>query len=654
MKINTHIVLVGLLLGFVFSLFSQWSDSNFNDLNNYKGYRPNVIGEINAEFIEDLEFLVEESTNFRESVDGFVNQNQSKQNVDKSYRALRDAFKSVEYIIEYSDKEAYDKIVNGAPLPKLEQKVSDLTVLEPHGLQVIDEMIAGSDFSNKDEKEAFLKEVELFEKNIKKINTYLKIRKFNDRQFFEATRQSIIRLASLGITGFDTPGTLQGIEDADKVLQTIKKYTGLYKPELNNVNQIELLKKNSNIISKGLKIIKGADFENFNRLVFIKEVINPLYKNIKDIHLALNYETIDEVSRYPQAVNYTSENLFEKDFLNNFYYVSLSKDDTYDEKSELGRLLFYDPILSQKNTMSCATCHDPKKAFTDGKTLSSSSNGGHLERNAMTLNYSVYATKYFHDLRAQRLEDQFEHVVLSEKEFNSSYKEILEKIKNSPTYVDLFKKAFPNSNQIKFNDIDYALAAYVMQLNTFDSPVDQYFQNKIDQLPKAVERGFNLFTGKAACATCHFAPLFSGNLPPLYIDSEAEVLGVPNNKQEPWAFDDDKGRYSNGLTQEVASFYEGAFKTSTVRNIALTAPYMHNGVFDTLEEVMDFYNKGGGAGNGLNLEHQTLSSDPLNLTEQEISDIIKFMEALSDTKSFDQPNDLPRDFPDENLNKRAL
>ena len=654
MKINTHIVLVGLLLGFVFSLFSQWSDSNFNDLNNYKGYRPNVIGEINAEFKEDLDFLVEESTNFRESVDGFINQNQSKQNVDKSYRALRDAFKSVEYIIEYSDKEAYDKIVNGAPLPKLEQKVSDLTVLEPHGLQVIDEMIAGSDFSNKDEKEAFLKEVELFEKNIKKINTYLKIRKFNDRQFFEASRQSIIRLASLGITGFDTPGTLQGIEDADKVLQTIKKYTSLYKPELNNVNQIELLKKNSNIISKGLKIIKGSDFENFNRLVFIKEVINPLYKNIKDIHLALNYETIDEVSRYPQAVNYTSENLFEKDFLNNFYYVSLSKDDTYDEKSELGRLLFYDPILSQKNTMSCATCHDPKKSFTDGKTLSSSSNGGHLERNAMTLNYSVYATKYFHDLRAQRLEDQFEHVVLSEKEFNSSYKEILEKIKNSPTYVDLFRKAFPNSNQIRFNDIDYALAAYVMQLNTFDSPVDQYFQNKIDQLPKAVERGFNLFTGKAACATCHFAPLFSGNLPPLYIDSEAEVLGVPNHKQEPWAFDEDKGRYSNGLTQEVASFYEGAFKTSTVRNIALTAPYMHNGVFDTLEEVMDFYNKGGGSGNGLDLEHQTLSSDPLNLTEQEISDIIKFMEALSDTKSFDQPNDLPRDFPDENLNKRAL
>ena len=81
---------------------------------------------------------------------------------------------------------------------------------------------------------------------------------------------------------------------------------------------------------------------------------------------------------------------------------------------------------------------------------------------------------------------------------------------------------------------------------------------------------------------------------------------------------------------------------------------MHNGVFDTLEEVMDFYNKGGGSGNGLDLEHQTLSSDPLNLTEQEISDIIKFMEALSDTKSFDQPNDLPRDFPDENLNKRAL
>ena len=96
MKINTHIVLVGLLLGFVFSLFSQWSDSSFNDLNNYKGYRPNVIGEINAEFKEDLDFLVEESTNFRESVDGFVNQNQSKKNVEGGFMSGTSFYREID------------------------------------------------------------------------------------------------------------------------------------------------------------------------------------------------------------------------------------------------------------------------------------------------------------------------------------------------------------------------------------------------------------------------------------------------------------------------------------------------------------------------------------------------------------------------------
>ncbi len=653
MKINTHIVTAGFLFGFVYLLFIQWSNSSFKHLNNYSS---KAIGDINTKFQNDLTSFVQSTLDFRTSVEDFTEQSVSKDALLSKYRSLRDKFKMVEFIVEYLDKEAYDKILNGAPLPKLEKKVADITVLKPHGFQVIDELIGSENLFSNETKEELLKEVKILESNVGKIHDFLKPRKLSDRHFFEAARIGVLRLATLGTTGFDTPGTLQGIEDATVVLNNLSHYINFYKPELKNVGRVGLLKTSNKLLKKGLKFTKSKDFDNFNRLVFIKEVINPVYKIIKDIHLALNYETIEEVSRFIQAVNYNADNLFDNTFLNSFFYVSLQNDSTYNTKAELGKLLFYDPILSQNNTMSCATCHDPNKGFTDGKTLSISNSGDPLKRNAMTLNYSVYATRFFHDLRAKNLENQFEHVVVSDDEFNTSYKEIIKKINYSDTYKNLFTKAFPENKtrKIRSNDIDYVLAAYVMKLNTFDSPIDKFFQNKITELPKSVERGFNLFTGKAACATCHFAPLFSGNLPPLFMDSEAEVLGVPEYKEEPWVLDNDLGRVGNGITQDKATFYQAAFKTPTIRNISLTGPYMHNGVFDTLEEVMDFYNKGGGAGNGIQLEHQTLASDPLNLSEKEIADIIAFMESLNDTKKFERPKDIPRDFHDNGINKRVF
>ncbi|PQB05889.1 cytochrome-c peroxidase [Aureitalea marina] len=195
-------------------------------------------------------------------------------------------------------------------------------------------------------------------------------------------------------------------------------------------------------------------------------------------------------------------------------------------------MLFFDPILSSDNRMSCASCHLPEKAFTDGMRTSISNTGHPLKRNSMTLNYAVYASGYFHDMRVKRLEDQFEHVVFSEDEFDSNYASIIDKLNKSPKYADRFQAIFQDPrSKIRNHHIDYALTAYVMSLNSFDSPVDQYFQGKREDLPAEIKRGFNLFTGKAACATCHFAPLFSGTVPPLYVESESEVLGVPNDKK---------------------------------------------------------------------------------------------------------------------------
>ena len=147
------------------------------------------------------------------------------------------------------------------------------------------------------------------------------------------------------------------------------------------------------------------------------------------------------------------------------------------------------------------------------------------------------------------------------------------------------------------------------------------------QLNREEKAGFNLFMGKAKCGSCHFAPLFNGTQSPQFSKSEAEVLGVPAKADTVnAAIDEDFGRYTlNPYPQ-----YKYAFKTTTLRNVAKTAPYMHNGVYNTLEEVMDFYNRGGGAGIGIKLDNQTLAAAPLNLSKKEIQDIITFLKTLND------------------------
>jgi cytochrome c peroxidase len=194
----------------------------------------------------------------------------------------------------------------------------------------------------------------------------------------------------------------------------------------------------------------------------------------------------------------------------------------------------------------------------------------------------------------------------------------------------------------------------VVSLSSFNSPFDQYVRGERKELPEAAKRGFNLFMGKAACGTCHFAPSFNGLVPPFYEESESEVLGVPSTPgSENLVIDPDLGRLESSRPQDEAYFYAFSFKTPTVRNAALTAPYMHNGVYETMEEVIDFYNKGGGLGMGIDIPHQTLPDAPLNLNEGEVKDLIAFMEALTDTTGMTNIQlELPKFEGMSELNKR--
>lgn len=162
----------------------------------------------------------------------------------------------------------------------------------------------------------------------------------------------------------------------------------------------------------------------------------------------------------------------------------------------------------------------------------------------------------------------------------------------------------------------------------FSAKIDRYFSGKA-ALTESEENGFNLFAGKAKCATCHFIPVYNGTVPPWFNNSESEVIGVPENIA--WknaAIDDDEGRYGLNKIEQL----QFSFKTPTVRNVEKTSPYMHNGVYKTLEEVIEFYRLGGGNGIGMKLKYQTLPFENLKLTEKEKRDIISFLRTLSDEK----------------------
>ncbi|MNQ44125.1 Cytochrome c551 peroxidase precursor [compost metagenome] len=293
----------------------------------------------------------------------------------------------------------------------------------------------------------------------------------------------------------------------------------------------------------------------------------------------------------------------------------------------MGEKLFYDKSLSKNNDRSCATCHHPEKAFTDGLKTNVSLTGSNLARNTPTLTYASLQNAQFWDMRQIDLEKQSIDVIQNKDEMHGSMENIHTKILLDKDYIKLFQKAYPKTLKTETWQIQNAIASYVRSLNSFDSRFDLYMRGKKNTLNNQEIEGMNLFMGKAKCATCHFTPLFNGTVPPSYSKTEHEVIGTPNEESGK-KLSPDLGRYQyNKMSQLI-----GAFKTPTVRNVAVTAPYMHNGVFKTLEEVVSFYNKGGGKGLGYAVENQTLPFDKLNLTVKEEQALVAFMKTLTDKK----------------------
>lgn len=600
------------------------------------------------------EKYTERQNNLLKSLEDFriaINTKNAK-NLELKYKKLRSAFKQWEYLAEYKNPSLFREKINGAPLPKMEENSFAAIIIEPSGLQVIDEIMgeAPSD-------DFFINLRKLTDDLLHSIKEIPNNPNCYDYEIFEAGRTELIRLFTLGLTGFDSPGTLQSLEDAKIVIATLKTDFELF-ININNQVDVGIKNKLSSAFSRAEYLLNNQkDFNKFNRIVFLTEVINPLYTGILDLQKNLEIPFPTEIRNSPNPLNYSAPYIFSNNFLIPDYYSGLPKQYRNEDVKQLGLLLFFDPILSHNNQMACASCHKPNLAFTDG-VAKSTANGtnGTVKRNAPTLINCVFSERFFHDLRAEALEDQLSHVVTDAKEFNTDHLSLVDKLYQSPEYVKLFSSAFKDYEKKSINPqtVSFAISAYVGSLNSFNSEFDRYARGETTIINDDIKEGFNLFMGKAACGTCHFAPLFSGTVPPDFQESESEVLGTPLQwpVKKPIA-DLDPGRAGAKLKEQV-EIYQYSFKTPSIRNIEMTAPYMHNGGMKTLEAVMDFYNKGGGNGIGLNFKHQTLASDKLNLSKKEIHQIIAFMRSLTDYKNLtDMPKSLPK-FNDTSYNSRKI
>jgi cytochrome c peroxidase len=535
----------------------------------------------------------------------------SQAELQGSFLETRIAFKKFEWAAEYFAPTT-SRFVNGPPVQEIE---ADGQVIEPAGLQVIEAFLFPKyDTSHKKE---LIRQLTLLGKGCVKYKIYFDNIGIFDWQVFDAAKLEMFRIETLGITGFDDPLTLKSMQESSASIESLQKVMSYYTGEKDTINLLNKFEAANKYLTT------NRNFDSFNRAAFITAYADPITTSITDLEASLPIHVI----RYNRLLRQDAKTLFDTNAFNANAYAPDTAYFMSDKKIALGKMLFADPILSTTGTRSCQTCHQPDKAFTDGLAKNTIINSALLlPRNTPTLINAGLQPSLFYDLRANTLEDQSLAVIQNEKEMHGNMQVATDRLWKDKNYRQLFAAAFPKPNRIAIDTFEVmnAIGSYVRSLVLLNSRFDEYMRGNTTAMNAGEVNGFNLFMGKAKCATCHCMPLFNGTFPPRYIKIETEIIGVPKAIDKN-VIDDDMGRYA---IVPVAS-QKHAFKIVTVRNAARTAPYMHNGVFTTLEQVLNFYNKGGGVGAGFKVDNQTLPTDKLNLTANETDEIIAFIKALN-------------------------
>ncbi len=544
----------------------------------------------------------------------------SSQQIQQAFKNARLAYKRTEFLTEYYTP-LTAKSINGAPIPSMDDN-DQHRIDQPEGFQVIEPYLFPTYYAG--HKAELLKQLDIMIPSFKRLLQLTQNQELADAQIFDAIRMEVFRIITQGITGFDAAIAQNSMAEAAASLQTLGQVIAIYKDEVSKKDERLYQNVQSLIQQNRSYLSNNTNFNGFNRMVYIKQYANPLSAKLLAVSQLLGINKFIEL----RALKANAKTLFDEDVFDANYYTASYDEHSTKDKVTLGKRLFYDPVLSGTGTRSCASCHQPQKAFTDGMITSASIDGkAHIRRNTPTLLNSGLQPGLFYDNRVAYLEDQATEVINNKDEMHGSLPKAILKLNKDVTYTRLFKSAFPKAKEaINEYNLRNAIGSYIRSLTSLNSPFDQYMRGNTNKLTASEVNGFNLFMGKAKCATCHFTPLFNGTVPPDFRTIETEVIGVPAVAGKK-GIDGDKGKYE----LPKLSLYKYAFRTPTIRNAALTAPYMHNGVFKTLEEVVDFYNKGGGLSAGADLPNLTLPFDKLDLSPKEEKDIVAFMKKLTDT-----------------------
>ena len=539
-----------------------------------------------------------------------------------AFRRARSAYKRIEYRIDFDDR-ALGTTFNGPPVPKADED-DPATVLAPTGLQVIEGALfprPAPGFARVIEPQVKMMRLALQQVRSQRSDT-LEIM----RRPFDMARLEVARIATVGIAGFDATLSKDGIHESAEALEGVREALQVY-GEVARARDSSVWNALQGALDTAVTHLQASpDFERFDRFAFLTQFIRPITDMLDRLQRVLELPS----ARLPSPWSGGATDIYAPGAVSAMFFAPDFAPRSTSQLVALGKRLFFDRSLSLRHQRSCATCHQPTRAFTDGRSRALVDPGHGFVRNTPTLLHAGLQAAQFSDQRAQFLEFQAEAVLGNLREMGLPLTAAARRLRDDAAVKAQFASAFarPSAEAITEQRLMVAIAAYVRSLGTMNSRFDRALRGDTAAFTDEERRGLNLFMGKAACGTCHFPPLFNGTQPPSYQESEPEVIGVPARRlAKPAALDPDPGVVA--ITH--AALHRHAFKTPTLRNVAVTGPYMHNGVFRTLDEVVDFYNRGGGAGIGIALSNQTLSPEPLHLTKQEKRDLVAFLESLTDS-----------------------
>ena len=627
------------LLAIILFAFSSSPVLTKDPLSPEQHFRKKLIGKSEGliKTMKELEKTASSKTSLKE-----------KETLRSLFLTSRDKYKEIEtFIIHFFPGDAFAINLPDIPYPEEDDEVS--IMYEPHGFQVLERLIYTD--STEDGLAHAKSEIEYILKLINKWPAMMQNFEFPPREIFEAAQMGMIRIYMVGLTNIETPHCKNSFPEAYAYTSSLQEL--LSEMYVSDSMWVESLQRELYPKFDALKHELKAESKKVQPDYF--NLYSNYYIPASEVLVKARHFLVPDNFFNTTAINLEARSIFDPGSFNTYFFVPGKIVGSQKEVTELGRTLFFDPALSSNNERACASCHKPDMAFTDGLPVSRSfEKQSMLERNAPGLINAVLQKKLFHDGRSFSFENQASEVLNNPDEMHADFAAVALKLRKSSEYTNLFREAFRDTQDtlLTGRSILMAIAEYERSLIALNSRFDKTIRGHADLLTKDEKQGFNLYMGKANCASCHFIPLFNGTVPPEYVETEMEVIGAPGNADIDHPIKDrDPGREAI-VPMDI---YHGAFKTPALRNVELTAPYMHNGVFQTLEEVVEFYDRGGGRGIGLETHNQTMITDSLHLSAQEKKQLVLFLKTLTDTVNTTlKPGKLPLFENDPKLNQRYI